>query len=63
CRPYTFELQLAQKALGSDVFDFQSIFKTLAQKPLVELRQPSNLDWVTVPSQIETPLQGEDPVA
>ncbi|RLN88128.1 hypothetical protein BBJ28_00008095 [Nothophytophthora sp. Chile5] len=63
CRPYTFELQLAQKTLGSDVFVVQSVFKTLAQKPLVELRQPSNLDWSTVPDQIENPLQGEEPVA
>ncbi|RLN47469.1 hypothetical protein BBJ28_00004228 [Nothophytophthora sp. Chile5] len=63
CRPYTFELQLAQKTLGSDVFVVQSVFKTLDQKPLAELQQPSNLDWATVPDQIESPLQDEEPVA
>ncbi|KAL3672332.1 hypothetical protein V7S43_003021 [Phytophthora oleae] len=50
CRPYTYELQLVQKALGSDVYMVQSIYKTVDQKMLDEFRaEISNLDFITAP--------------
>ncbi|KAG1705130.1 hypothetical protein DVH05_004066 [Phytophthora capsici] len=46
CRPYTYEIQLAQKAVGSDIFMVQSIYKTVNQKSLDEFRaETSNLDF------------------
>ncbi|GMF21197.1 unnamed protein product [Phytophthora lilii] len=74
CRPYTYELQLTQKAAGSDVFTVQSIFKTVDQKSLDELREDSNLDFATAPDavagtggdsvikQADTPVETEQPV-
>ncbi|ETI30850.1 hypothetical protein F441_21975 [Phytophthora nicotianae CJ01A1] len=67
CRPYTYEVQLAQKAIGSDVFMVQSIYKTADQKTLDELRlETSNLDFSTMIEPVfypyEISLQTEEPV-
>ncbi|KAG3034152.1 hypothetical protein PC121_g2850 [Phytophthora cactorum] len=75
CRPYTYEVQVTQKAVGSDVFMVQSIYKTVDQKSLTELREDSNLDFSTVPEadigtgidsvikQADTRLQSQQPKA
>jgi len=75
CRPYTYELQLTQKAAGSDVYIVNSVYKTVDQKTLDELREDSNLDWSFDPTadagtgadsllkQAETPVQTEQPLA
>ncbi|KAG3117171.1 hypothetical protein PI124_g1755 [Phytophthora idaei] len=75
CRPYTYEVQVTQKAVGSDVFMVQSIYKTIDQKSLTELREDSNLDFSTVPEadigtgidsvikQADTRLQSQQPKA
>ncbi|KAF4320586.1 hypothetical protein BBO99_00003737 [Phytophthora kernoviae] len=52
CRPYTYEVQLAQKVVKSDVFIVQSIYKTFTQKTLIELQEDSNLDFSTAPQGI-----------
>ncbi|EEY57507.1 uncharacterized protein PITG_00059 [Phytophthora infestans T30-4] len=67
CRPYTYELQLVQKAIESDIFVVQSIYKTLDQKSLEELRlEASNLDFSTMVESIfypyEIPLHTEQPI-
>ncbi|KAG1705129.1 hypothetical protein DVH05_004065 [Phytophthora capsici] len=59
CRPYTYELQLTQKT-GSTGFNVQSIYKTISQKPLVDLRRESNLDFLTAPDA--EPGTGRDAV-
>ncbi|KAL3672331.1 hypothetical protein V7S43_003020 [Phytophthora oleae] len=59
CRPFTYELQLTQKA-GSTVFTVQSIYKTVDQKSLVDLRGNSNLDFITAPDA--EPGTGQDAV-
>ncbi|KAG7378225.1 hypothetical protein PHYPSEUDO_010402 [Phytophthora pseudosyringae] len=71
CRPYTYELQLAQKAIGSDVFIVQSIYKTVDQKPLDQFREEiSNLDFSFGLTGLESmfypeeaPIQTEEPLA
>lgn len=70
CRPYTYELQLTQQAIGSTVFTVQSIYKTVDQKSLDELREDSNLDFSTAPDVEEgviraanIPLRSKQPVA
>ncbi|KAG7378226.1 hypothetical protein PHYPSEUDO_010403 [Phytophthora pseudosyringae] len=75
CRPYTYELQLSQKAIGSAVFLVQSVYKTVDQKSLLVLRGDSNLDFSIGPDAgtgtgensvikpADIPLQSEEPVA
>lgn len=60
CRPYTYELQVTQKAVGSDVFLVQSIYKTLSQKSLAELRGDSNLDFTTEATGVAESVQAPE---
>lgn len=58
CRPYKFELQLAQKTPASSDFIVRSIYRTVDQKTVDEIREEeSNLDFdmtagVDVPWQV-----------
>ncbi|GMF40383.1 unnamed protein product [Phytophthora fragariaefolia] len=55
CRPYQYELQLTQKTVGSTVFIVQSIYKTIDQKDLDEMRsEESNLDFSTLVDAVTT---------
>ncbi|ETK71230.1 hypothetical protein L915_21484 [Phytophthora nicotianae] len=75
CRPYTYEVQLTQKGIGSTMFNVQSIYQTVDQKSITELRGDSNLDFSTVSErdtgtrvdsvikQADTPPQSQQPVA
>ncbi|EGZ24625.1 hypothetical protein PHYSODRAFT_486283 [Phytophthora sojae] len=76
CRPYVYELQITQKAIGSTAFLVHSIYQTVDQKTLAEMREEeSNLDFSTfsavtgtdanaaVIQQAETPIQDEQPLA
>ncbi|KAK1934296.1 hypothetical protein P3T76_011499 [Phytophthora citrophthora] len=61
CRPYTYELQLTQKT-GSTVFAVQSIYKTVNQKSLIDLRGESNLDFVTAETGLDAVIKQADTI-
>ncbi|KAG6619909.1 SAP domain-containing ribonucleoprotein [Phytophthora cinnamomi] len=55
CQPHVYEVQITQKAIGSTVFMVQSIYQTIDQKSLDEMRsEESNLDFYMLADAVTT---------
>ncbi|KAE9251210.1 hypothetical protein PF004_g2603 [Phytophthora fragariae] len=71
CRPHVYEVQITQKDIGSTVFLVQSIYQTIDQKSLDEMRsEESNLDFSTLSADNvnavaiqQSEVQSEQPLA